>query len=49
MKEDEIGRACSTYGRRQERNASKVLVGKRKIQVGRPNRRWKDEVKMDIK
>jgi hypothetical protein len=28
MEEDEMGRACSTYGRRQERNTSRVLVGK---------------------
>jgi hypothetical protein len=38
--EDEMGRACSTYG--EMRNAYKILVGKPygKRSLGRPRHRW---------
>jgi hypothetical protein len=49
VKEDEIGRACSTNG--DKRNACRILVvnseGKRTL--GRPRRRWVDNIKMDIR
>jgi hypothetical protein len=44
-----IGRACSTHG--EKRNAYKVLVGRpeRKIPLGRPRRRWEDNITMDLR
>jgi hypothetical protein len=49
MKEDEMGKACSTYG--DMINAYRMLVGKPegKKPLGRPRRRWKDNIKMDLK
>jgi hypothetical protein len=46
VKEDEMGRACSTNGER--RNAYRILVGKTegKRQLGRPRRKWVDNIKM---
>jgi hypothetical protein len=36
---------------REKRNACRILVGKpeEKIPLGRPRRRWKDNIKMDLK
>jgi hypothetical protein len=44
-----LGVACSTYGER--RGAYRVLVGKPegKIPLGRPKRRWEDNIKVDLK
>ncbi|KAJ4448562.1 hypothetical protein ANN_10580 [Periplaneta americana] len=44
-----MGRACSTYGR--IRNAYRVLVGRPegKIPLGRPRRRWEEDIKMDLR
>ena len=41
-----MGRACSTYG--ESRGLYRVLVGKsdRKKPLGRPRRKWKDNIKM---
>jgi hypothetical protein len=41
-----MDRACSTNG---EKNAYRILVGKpeRKRPLGRPRRRWVDNIKMD--
>jgi hypothetical protein len=46
---DEIGRACSTNGKK--RNAYRILEGKpeRKRPLGRPRRRWVDNIKMDLR
>jgi len=43
-----MGRACSTYGGR--RGVHGLLVGKPegKIPLGRPRRRWEDNIKMDL-
>jgi hypothetical protein len=43
-----MGRACSTYGER--RGVYRVFVGKPegKRPLGRPRRRWEDNMKMDI-
>jgi hypothetical protein len=43
-----MGGACSTYGER--RGVYRVLVGKPegKRPLGRPRRRWEDNVKMDL-
>jgi hypothetical protein len=47
--EDEMGRACSTNG--EKRNACRILVGKPEGRrpVGRPRRRWVDNIKMDLR
>jgi hypothetical protein len=49
MKEDEMGRACSTNGER--RNAYRILVGKpeEKRPLGRTRRRWVDNIKMNLR
>jgi len=43
-----MGRECSTYNKR--RSAYTILVGKseKKRPLGRPKRRWGDNMKMDI-
>jgi hypothetical protein len=49
VKEDGIGRACSTSG--AKRNSYRILVaepeGKRPLRI--PRRRWMDNIKMDIR
>jgi hypothetical protein len=44
-----MGRACSTNG--EKRNAYRILVGKPegKRPLGRPRRRWVDNIKMDLR
>jgi hypothetical protein len=44
-----MGRACSTDG--EKRNAYRILVGnpERKRPVGRPRRRWVDNIKIDLR
>jgi hypothetical protein len=44
-----MGRACSTNGERK--NAYRILVGKpeEKRPLGRPRRRWVDNIKMDLR
>jgi hypothetical protein len=46
---NEMGRACSTYG--EDSGVHRVLVGKPegKRPLGRPRRRWEDNIKMDLK
>jgi hypothetical protein len=48
-KENEMGRACSAHGERM--SACKILVRKseRKIPLGRHKRRWKNNIKMELK
>jgi hypothetical protein len=43
-----MGRACGAYG--GERGVQRVLVGKPegKRPLGRPRRRWEDNIKMDL-
>jgi hypothetical protein len=47
IKKNEVGRACSKYGER--RGIHRVLVGKPegKRSLGRPRRRWEDNIKME--
>jgi hypothetical protein len=47
VKEDEIGRACSTNV--EMRNAYRILVGKAegKRPIERPKHRWVDDFKID--
>jgi hypothetical protein len=42
-------RACSTNG--EKRNAYRILVGKPQVNkpLGRPRRRWVDNIKMDLR
>jgi hypothetical protein len=44
-----MGGACSTNG--EKRNAYRILVGKPegKRQLGRPRRRWVDNIKIDLR
>ena len=44
-----MGRACSVYGGGEKR--VRVLVGKPegKRSLGRPRRRWEDNIKMDLR
>jgi hypothetical protein len=44
-----MGRACSTNGEKMK--AYRILVGKpeRKRPVGRPRRRWEDNIRMDLR
>jgi hypothetical protein len=43
-----MGRACGAYG--EDRGVHRVLVGKTegKRPLGRPRRRWEDNIKMDL-
>ena len=43
-----MGRACGAYG--EDRGVHRVLVGKPegKRPLGRPRRRWEDNIKMDL-
>jgi hypothetical protein len=43
-----MGGACSTNG--EERNAYRLLVGKQEGRrpLGRPRRRWLDNIRMDL-
>jgi hypothetical protein len=45
---NEMGRACSAYG--EDSGVHRVLVGKHegKRALGRPRRRWEDNIKMDL-
>jgi hypothetical protein len=49
VKDDEMGRACSTNG--ENRNAYRILVEKPegKRPLGRPRRRWVDNIKTDLR
>jgi hypothetical protein len=44
-----MGRACSTNG--AKRNAYRILVGKPEVKrpIGRPRRRWDDNIRMDLR
>jgi hypothetical protein len=49
VKEDDMGKACSTNG--EKRNAYRILVGKPegKRPLGSPRRRWEDNIKIDLR
>jgi hypothetical protein len=49
VKEDEMGRACSTNG--EKSNANRILVGRPegKKPLGRPRRRRVDNIKIDLR
>jgi hypothetical protein len=41
-----MGEACNTNG--EIRNAYRLLVGKENRPLGRPRRRWVDNIRMDL-
>jgi hypothetical protein len=49
VKKDEMGRTCSSKG--EKRDAYRILVGKPegKRTLGRPRRRWKVNIRMDLR
>jgi hypothetical protein len=49
VKEDEMGRKCSTHG--EKMNAYRALAGKLegKRPLGRPRRRWEVNIRMDLR
>jgi hypothetical protein len=49
MKEDEMGGVCRTNGER--RNAYRILAAKPEGRrpLGRPRRRWVDNIKVDLR
>jgi hypothetical protein len=49
MKEDEVGGTCSMHG--EGRGVYRVLVGRpeAKRPLGRPRRRWEDNIKMELR
>jgi hypothetical protein len=49
VKKTEMGRTCGTYGGR--RSAYRALVGKPEGRrpLGRPRRRWEDNIKIDLR
>ena len=49
IEKNEMGVACSTYGG-DRRGVCRVLVGKPegKRPLGRPRRRWEDNIKIDL-
>jgi hypothetical protein len=49
VKEDEMGRTCSTNGEKQ--NAYRLLVGKpeKKRPLGRPKHKWVDNIEMNLR
>jgi hypothetical protein len=48
IEKDRMGGACSTYGK--SRGVYRKLVGKseRRRPLGRPGRRWEDNINMDV-
>jgi len=48
---NEMGGACSAYGGEERRGVYRVLVEKPegKRPLGRPRRRWEDNIKLDLK
>jgi len=48
IEKNEMGGSCSKYGER--RGAYRILVRKpeEKIPLGRPRRRWKENIKIDL-
>jgi hypothetical protein len=48
VKENEMGRPCGTHG--EKRNVYRILVGnpKGKRPLGRPRRRWEDNIKINL-
>ena len=48
IKKNEMGRACITYGKRTDVYRSLVGKPEGKRPLGRPRRRWDDNIKMDL-
>jgi hypothetical protein len=48
IKKNEMGGACSAYGGGERRVQGLVGRPEGKIPLGRPRRRWEDNIKMDL-
>ena len=50
IEKNEMGGACGAYGGGEGRGVHRVLVGKPegKRPLGRPRRRWEDNIKMNL-
>jgi transposase len=48
---DEVGGTCSTHGGEEGRGVYRILVGRPEGErpLGRPRRRWEDNIKMDLR
>jgi hypothetical protein len=49
VKEDEMGRACSPHGRDEKCRQNFGRKPERKRPLGRPRRKWKANIRMDIR
>jgi hypothetical protein len=49
VKETEVDGACGTHGRSEESVNVLVVKPGGKKRLGRPRRRWEDEVRMDLR
>ena len=49
MKDDEMEKACGTYGEEQKYIQGVGAKIRRKIPLGRPRCRWEDNTRMNIK
>ena len=49
IKKNEMGRACGTCGGRKKCIRHVVGKAERRRPLGRPKRKWKDTIKMDLK
>jgi hypothetical protein len=49
IKEKDIGTACSMYGEKRNSYRSLVKKSERKIPLGRPKRKWEDNIKMGLR
>ena len=48
LEKNEMGGACSTYGEEERHIQGEVRKPEGKRPLGRPSRRWEDNIKMDL-
>jgi hypothetical protein len=49
MKEDEMGRPCSTIGKRRNSYRTSVGTPEGKRQLGRPRHKWADNIEIGLR
>jgi hypothetical protein len=49
IKKTEMGRACSTYGGRKEVHTGFSWANLRETPLGRPGRKWHDNIEMNLR